>query len=140
MSDLVAEWVDKAEGDYRTAIREARARTGPNYDAVCFHCQQCAEKYLKAFMQSRGETIPLIHHLVRLLERCNAHDPNFELIRPELETLNDYAVDIRYPGDRATREEAREAVRAMTVARAYVRARLGLGTVRRKKNAARKRR
>jgi HEPN domain-containing protein len=40
--------VTKAEGDFLTAGRELRARKSPNYDAVCFHAQQCAEKYLKA--------------------------------------------------------------------------------------------
>ncbi len=131
MSDLATEWIEKAEGDYRTAIREMRARTGPNYDAVCFHAQQCAEKYLKAFMQSSGEVAPLIHHLIRLLERCKAHAPAFELIRPELEALNDYAVDIRYPGDRAAKEEARDAVRAMKAVRRFIRQRMGLEADRR---------
>ncbi len=133
MHDLVAEWVEKAEGDYRTATREIRVRVDPNYDAVCFHSQQCIEKYLKAYMQSTGDAIPLIHHLVRLLERCKAHEPGFELIRPELEILNDFAVDIRYPGDQATGDEALDAVRAMKVAREFVRDRLGLTSRKRKK-------
>ena len=42
MRALTQEWVDKAEGDFHTASREARVRKAPNYDAVCFHCQQCA--------------------------------------------------------------------------------------------------
>ena len=50
MNGIVAEWIEKAEGDYRTAEREMRVRKAPNYDAVCFHAQQCAEKYLKAFL------------------------------------------------------------------------------------------
>ena len=40
MNDIVAEWIEKAEGDYRSAERELRARRGPNYDAACFHAQQ----------------------------------------------------------------------------------------------------
>src|SRR2546421_5742031 len=39
------------EGDFATAQRELGAIQDPNYDAVCFHAQQCAEKYLKAFLQ-----------------------------------------------------------------------------------------
>jgi HEPN domain-containing protein len=35
-------------GDFATVEREVRARKNPNYDGVCFHAQQCAEKYLKA--------------------------------------------------------------------------------------------
>jgi HEPN domain-containing protein len=44
MTPLAAEWVSKAEGDYATARRELRARNKPNFDAVCFHAQQCVEK------------------------------------------------------------------------------------------------
>lgn len=48
MNPLTVEWVNKAEGDFTTALRELRARKSPNYDAACFHAQQCVEKYLKA--------------------------------------------------------------------------------------------
>lgn len=47
MTPLTREWVMKADGDYATASRELRARKQPNYDAACFHAQQCAEKDLK---------------------------------------------------------------------------------------------
>jgi hypothetical protein len=45
MKPLVKEWVAKAEGDFNPDQREFRARTNPNYDAVCFHAQQCALNY-----------------------------------------------------------------------------------------------
>ena len=48
MKPMTLEWVAKAEGDFAVMEREARVRKKPNYDAVCFHAQQCAEKYLKA--------------------------------------------------------------------------------------------
>lgn len=67
MNPAVAEWVSKAEGDFLTAGRELRARKSPNYDAVCFHAQQCAEKYLKAVLQENGKRIPKIHFLFELL-------------------------------------------------------------------------
>jgi len=63
MNPLVDEWISKAEGDFPTAGREIRARKSPNYDAVCFHCQQCAEKYLKAVLQAHKKHIPKIHYL-----------------------------------------------------------------------------
>jgi HEPN domain-containing protein len=50
MNPLTTEWIEKAEGDLLTAQREYRARNRPNYDAVCFHAQQTAEKYLKAWL------------------------------------------------------------------------------------------
>ena len=48
MKPETAEWIQKAEGDRGTARREFAVEDTPNYDAVCFHAQQCAEKYLKA--------------------------------------------------------------------------------------------
>src|SRR5438045_5215990 len=63
-----AEWVEKAEGDWHTAGRELRATEFPNYDAVCFHAQQCAEKYLKALLTERDVRFPKMHHLPTLLD------------------------------------------------------------------------
>jgi HEPN domain-containing protein len=51
MKKITREWVDKAEGDFATAQRELIVQRDPNYDAVCFHSQQCAEKFLKARLQ-----------------------------------------------------------------------------------------
>jgi HEPN domain-containing protein len=58
MNALTIEWVEKADGDFATAGRELRARRYPNYDAGCFHAQQVAEKYLKAFLQEHDRTFP----------------------------------------------------------------------------------
>ena len=54
MLPLTAEWVEKAESDFTTAWRERRARNALNYSESCFHAQQCAEKYLKAFFAGAG--------------------------------------------------------------------------------------
>ena len=67
MNELTAEWVEKAEGDYATAGRELRARRHPNYDATCFHAQQAAEKYLKAYLQEHEVVFPRIHNLINCL-------------------------------------------------------------------------
>ena len=57
MTPLTVEWVEKAEGDRATALRELRASHAPNYDAVCFHAQQCIEKYLKARTEAANLTV-----------------------------------------------------------------------------------
>ena len=51
MNEVTREWVDKAESDFDTADLTLHGREAPIIDAVCFHSQQCAEKYLKAFLQ-----------------------------------------------------------------------------------------
>lgn len=71
MKPLSREWVEKAEGDFATASRELRARKSPNYDAVCFHAQQCIEKYLKARLQEADIAFGRTHNLVALLDRLS---------------------------------------------------------------------
>ena len=126
MRVLTQEWVDKAEGDFHTASREARVRKAPNYDAVCFHCQQCAEKYLKAYLQEQGQRFPPVHHLIELLELCLPYDGTFELQRDLLKVLTKYAVEFHYPGELAAKEEALTAVKAMRAVRVFVRQKLGV--------------
>jgi HEPN domain-containing protein len=89
MNGIVAEWVEKAEGDFQTAEREMRSRKSPNYDAVCFHSQQCAEKYLKAFLVHFQIPFRPIHDLEALLESITPTRASFELIRDLLLVLND---------------------------------------------------
>jgi HEPN domain-containing protein len=101
-----------------------RVKRVANYDAVCFHSQQCAEKYVKAFLQEHNIRFEKIHNLVRLLQQCTAVDGTFELIRPHLELLNAYAVDIRYPRIRATKEEARDPFKAMQQVSTFIRPKL----------------
>lgn len=57
----------KAEGDFKTAGREFRVSNSPNHDAVCFHVQQCVEKYFKARLEEASIHIPKTHDLERLL-------------------------------------------------------------------------
>jgi HEPN domain-containing protein len=106
MKPPTAEWVAKAEGDFLTAGRELRARKSPNYDAVCFHAQQCAEKYLKAVLQEDERNIPKIHNLIELMLLCEEIDSSFEMLRADLVTMERYSVRVRYPGESAEKEDA----------------------------------
>ena len=68
MNPLTQEWVDKAEGDFATAKREFSAAVDPNFDAVCFHSQQCAEKYFKACLHEAKVEFPRTHDLLALMD------------------------------------------------------------------------
>jgi HEPN domain-containing protein len=127
MNSATVEWVTKAEGDFATAGRELRARTAPNYDAVCFHCQQCAEKYLKAFLQENGQHIPKIHNLIELMLLCEEIDSSFEMLRSDLVTMERYSVRVRYPGEIAEKEDAQSAYAAAGIVREFVKQKLGVG-------------
>lgn len=65
--------------------------------AVCFHCQQVVEKYLKAYLIAQGVETRKTHNIEFLLAQCEEFDPQFSLINPK--NLSDYGVDVRYPGD-----------------------------------------
>jgi len=126
MNPLTLEWVAKAEGDLLTARREYRARKNPNYDAVCFHAQQGAEKYIKAVLQENGLPIPRVHSLADLLALIGKIDPSYLSIQPQLIVMEGYAVQFRYPGLSADKSEAKEALQASDQVRAFVRGKLGL--------------
>lgn len=111
MKPLTLEWIEKAEGDYRTACREWRVRRQPNFDAVCFHAQQATEKYLKARMQEANITIEKSHNLIRLLDLVLAVEPTWEAFRPDLGVLNQFAAAFRYPGESAQKPIASQALK-----------------------------
>lgn len=127
MNPLTLEWIEKAEGDFIVAQKIYRARKQPVYDAVCYHAQQCAEKYLKAFLQEKGEKVPHTHELLDLLSLCQVIDPSLEIISSDLKELTRYALNIRYPGESADKDEAKIAFIAVKAIRSLLRQKLGLG-------------
>ncbi|MGD0236038.1 MAG: HEPN domain-containing protein [Syntrophorhabdales bacterium] len=126
MNPLTTEWIQKAEGDFGTASREIRARRVPNYDAVCFHAQQCAEKYLKALLQEAGIQFGKTHNLVILLDLLLPAEPSWEILRHDMQVLNSFAVYVRYPGESADKATARDALALGRTIRSRARAQLGL--------------
>lgn len=128
MKPIAAEWVAKAEGDFAMMERECRARKNPNYDGICFHAQQCAEKYLKARLCEANISFSKIHDLVALLEQALVTEPEWETFREDLAYLSDFAVAFRYPGESADRESALDAQRRCRLFRNVVRNALGLET------------
>ena len=97
MKPITSEWVDKAEADLATAQREIDALDKPNYDAVCFHTQQCAEKYLKACLQEADISFRKTHDLSELLDSTLSIDPTLESLRQDLNSLSAFAAEYRYP-------------------------------------------
>ena len=109
MNPITLEWVAKAEGDFATAERELDVKDSPNYDAVCFHTQQCAEKYLKARLQESGIPFGKTHALTLLLDLTLPIEPAWDALRADLQALSVFAVAYRYPGESADEKDARDA-------------------------------
>jgi HEPN domain-containing protein len=102
--------VRKAEGDF-VAVRKLARGSEPTYDATCFHCQQGAEKYLKAILEELSHPIPRTHNLVALLRLLLPHYGSLGGLRRGLNFLTRFAVGTRYPGDTATKRQAKAAQR-----------------------------
>jgi len=122
----VAEWIEKAEGDYETVVDLARKRKKRQQYIIAFHCQQCIEKYLKALLVSHKVEFPKQHDLEELLVLLLQKDPLLSSLRKNLRELTPFAVVFRYPGDEITRSELKKAISDMKTARAVLRKRLGL--------------
>lgn len=111
-AEEIKEWLKKAEEDFAGALHLQRRRTKLLPDLVCFHCQQAAEKYLKAFLILSETTFSKTHDLIALLELSVPLQPEIELLREPMELLNPYSVRFRYPGEESSKEDAKQAIKA----------------------------
>jgi HEPN domain-containing protein len=108
------EWIAKAEADAEVAHELLNLHNENISDAVCFHCQQAVEKYLKAlFLLVVTTEPPKTHDLVLLLQEIRPHYPDLPDYSEEATLLTHYAVTNRYPGITATYEEAAQAVETL---------------------------
>jgi len=104
------QWVEKAEADLQAAER-LHAQLLPLSDIICFHAQQCAEKYAKALLAYRMVPFPRTHDLVILL-RLIRESGGIEMGIGDITVLNRYSTEVRYPGgwERTGREDAESAL------------------------------
>ena len=124
MKPLTHEWSKKAEGDYTAAATLWQAEN-PVYDAICFHAQQCLEKYLKAWLVEQEIDFPKTHDLEALAKQCLPSLPDLAALMDALRFLTSFAVEIRYPGTFAERQDAEDCWQTSVQARALIRRRLG---------------
>jgi len=118
-------WVARAEEDYALARSALRRKVPLTYGAT-FHAQQCAEKYLKALLVARGQEFPKTHDLAALSDLCHRSGIVVPVDQDALQRLAAYAVQVRYPGEDPTPEEAREALQTAQAVRRFARRLLGL--------------
>ncbi len=126
MNGTVKEWVAKAEADYSTATRELKATESPNFDAVCFHAQQCVEKLMKALLIHLGIVPPRTHDLAELDRLLTPACTKWSWPVQELRFLTRASIDFRYPGESADREDATESLQIAARLRERLRTLLGL--------------
>lgn len=106
---LAQEWAQKGQSDLRNA--KVLLKEGGTIDAVCFHCQQAVEKYLKAFLAFQQLPIRKIHSLVTLAKQGAQKEPALLDFMDDYKTLEAYYIESRYPPDIHvyTKNEGKEA-------------------------------
>jgi len=92
---IVEEWLVKADEDFGFASSVVEDSTF--FAQICFHYQQAAEKYLKAFIVAYELELKRIHDLLELLKICRTQQPTLSGLEEDCIFLRGFYIDTRYP-------------------------------------------
>ena len=96
ISDATKEWLAYSKRDMDSANYLLQMKPIP-LEIICFHCQQSAEKALKAFMVEHNIEVIKTHDLGILIEKCSQVSEEFKTLNTVASRLTDYAAQSRYP-------------------------------------------
>jgi len=97
----VEKWVEHAEAD-RSVVAVCLAAAPPLLEAASFHCQQAAEKLLKAALVWAAIPFRKTHDLALLGTKVVGAYPDFADIAAMVEPWTSWSTSYRYPGDDAS--------------------------------------
>ncbi len=107
MKQQTRERLDKAAIDLRSAkVLFDAGLTDP----TCFHCQQSAEKYIKAVLEEYDQAVPITHDLLTLIDLISPYLSVTDSARDAAAALSVYAIEIRYPGTDVELDDAKDAI------------------------------
>lgn len=88
----------KARSDLGAARKLA---TGPEtyLDTAIYHCQQAAEKAIKALLAQNDLRVEKTHDLEVLIQRATPFAPVLSELLDHADRLTPYAIAYRYPGE-----------------------------------------
>lgn len=112
---IVKRWLDKAENDMGFAASALNDPENRYYGLICFHYQQAAEKYLKAYIVAYDLKFEKNHNLLALMSICAKKHSAFKKLKDDCFLLNDYYIEPRYPTEipkDRTKDEALQAKEA----------------------------
>jgi HEPN domain-containing protein len=89
-------WLQRAHDDLGAA-RKLLSGNDPFAATAAYHCQQAAEKALKAVIVGAADAPPKTHDLRVLIARCIRIDPALAGLRDACDELTPYATEFRYP-------------------------------------------
>ncbi len=113
-------WLAKAGNDLRGAEVDLAADP-PLVEDALFHCQQAAEKAMKAFLTAHDTPFRKTHDLDELASVCERIDASLKDALNPARDLTVFAWEFRYPGSDDPPPEA-EAYDSLSLARAAVQA------------------
>lgn len=88
------QWLFFAEIDYKSAKSLYKDDL---FSTATYHCQQTAEKALKAYLVFKKQQILKTHALIKLGALCTLVDKDFRKLDKTLEALNPFSTKFRYP-------------------------------------------
>lgn len=106
-------WLFKAQNDLKAAEGIFGYYEHPPTDTICYHCHQVAEKSLKSYLIFKEIKFHKIHDLIVLLNLSLTRDESLNILRENLEILNQYYIETKYPLDmpiQYSKEESRSAI------------------------------
>jgi HEPN domain-containing protein len=114
------QWLAKADKDFGTALFAIESVDGPLLVTTGLHCQQSAEKYLKAYLQEMDISFSEHQILTSLFEHCVEADASFETLQSEISQLEGYSIAARYPTAKDIAEFNRDAMEAIRHIKEFV--------------------
>jgi HEPN domain-containing protein len=111
----VMPWVRKADEDV-AVVRAVIAAEPPLLGGAAYHCQQAAEKLLKAALVLERQPVPKIHDLAELGRRVLAARASWADLVAPLTVLTEWGAVYRYPvldSSLAEPEPSREEIEAV---------------------------
>lgn len=110
MQPEVKEWLDFAKMDLSSARHLYETFYPRPLQIICYHCQQAAEKALKAVIVAKGKPggMPKMHDLEFLLNQMKNYTDIKEELWDYAEALTPYGIEIRYPGGTELSDEQAE--------------------------------
>jgi HEPN domain-containing protein len=120
-SETVKEWLKFADDDFGFATISLQI---DNYFyQICFHYQQAAEKYFKAYIMDNNLEFRKIHDLIELLEICKTKETGIDILRESCVFLNRFYIESRYPmnlPEDFTRSDADAAYKHCLIIQGYI--------------------
>jgi HEPN domain-containing protein len=107
--DLVKEWLRYANNDLTVACHVLDDLYPKQTEISAYHCQQCAEKALKAFLFFNDIEPPKTHNLIKLAGLCKDFSGDFSEIELDCRRLDPFGAEVRYPNELAPDESTAKA-------------------------------